>query len=169
MPYNCNCNKCGNNNNNNTNLISKLYYTTRTQANNRFYDNSERINFITTDQTNIYRGASVRRMTDDKYKPLLTTKIQFEGNRLVPNNPISNIIEPQYSEKLLIQTPDGEIEASTLYNDSGSGFETTIEFVDYYVNHASNKYKKAKFVRIIFDNDGLKSGTKFSRVVEIYR
>lgn len=83
-------------------------------------------------------------MTDSKYNPLLNTKIQFNGVRLIPNNPISNILEPQYTEKLLIQTPDGEIEASTLYNDSGSGFETTIDFVDYYVNHATHKYKNAK-------------------------
>ena len=78
---------------------------------------------------------------------------------------MSNILEPQYSEKLLLQTLDGEIEASTIYNNSGTGFETTIDFVDYYVNYATHKYKKAKRVRIFFDNDV----TKYSRVVEIYK
>jgi hypothetical protein len=168
MVKNCNCQNCINNNNNN-NYIAKLYYTTRNEINGRFYDNAENINYITTDQTNIYRGSAVLRMTDSKYKPLLTTKIQFNGERIVPSNPLSNLLEPQYTEKLLLQTPCGEIEASTIYNDSGTGFETTIDFVDYYVNHATQKYKKAKRVRIIFDNDGTKSGTKFSRVVEIYK
>ena len=61
----------------------------------------------------------------------LYTKIHFSGERLISKNPISNIIEPQYYEKVLIQTSDGEIEAATLYNDSRTGFETVIDFIDF--------------------------------------
>ena len=148
-------------------LIDTLYYKTKTLIDTMYLDNSERINYITTDQDNVYRGSSVRLMTDAKYNPKQNTKIFFNGERSVPKNGISGLSAPQYYEKLLIQTADGEIDASTIYNDSGTGFETTIDSVDYYVNHATNKYKQATIVRIIFDNNGLNSGTKFSRVVDI--
>ena len=96
MPNYCNCNKCSNIH------TEKLYYTTRTEANGIFFDNSERINYVTQDQYAIYRGSYVRRMTDSDYKSLQDTKIHFSGERSISKNPISNIIEPQYYEKVLI-------------------------------------------------------------------
>lgn len=153
---------------NKKNLIYRLYYKIKTKIGEDTYiDNSEKINYL-TDGTDNFRGANVYRMTNRKYEPLNNTKILFDGYRIKPKNQYSGIDQAQYYEKLLIQTPSGEIEASTLYDDGGTGFETTIPFVDYLVNHATNKYIDVKRVRIIFDNNGSISGTKWSRVVEIY-
>jgi len=158
------CNSCHQNR-----PMYKLYYKTRNLVNTVYVDNSERVNYVTDPLATVYRGMSVRRMTNSNYLPLNNTKIYFSGERQIPINPNSGITAAQYFEKLLIQTPHGEIEASTLYDDGGTGFETTIEYVDYYVNHASKHYKKARRVRIIFDNDGNIFGPKYSRVVEIYQ
>lgn len=161
----CGCKKkvCRNN------LIRKLYYKARTKIGDEYVDNAETIDFLTRGPDDIYSGLAFARMTDSNYAPLNNTKILFEGYRKVPTNPISGIDQAQYYEKVLIQTPDGEIEAAALYDDSGTGSTTTVPFVDYQVNHATKCYKKTKIVRILFDNDGSIFGTKYSRVVELYR
>ena len=147
-------------------LIDRLYYKTRTLIDGVYQYNGNDVNYL-TDRNEGYAGSGIYIMCDSSYRPIKNTKIYFEGVRFPPLIE-SGFDQPHYREKLLLQNNYGEIEASTIYIDSGTGAETTVDSVDYYVNHATKKYKNATTVRITYDNEGLKSGVKYSRVVKIY-
>ena len=150
------------------NLVDTLYYRTRVS------DTDTRRNEIVLDLIPIvsnqgqYNGISMRYMTDSSYNKI-NDQILFLGYRIPINPDLSGtnyyIDTPYYLEQVIIKSgipSEYEICAETFYADSGTEFESTVDYIIYSVQSATGKYSNIKHVKIKIDNINHK------REVELY-
>jgi hypothetical protein len=110
----------------------------------------------------VYRGIKNQFMCRFDYVTPTTDILTFEGHRTPGDDTLG--IPSLYKETLTINSvPYNKhfICASANYVDTGNGFETTTNFIDYTVLGASGKYKGYNRIRIYFDN------VNFTRIVYI--
>ena len=121
-------------------------------------DNATRTNFDTTPIINTYRGISNRYMTESDYTTYNKNILTFVGYRTPANNTIpypATSVPPIYNETININIEPYDsnyIQATANYLDLGSGFATTISFVDYKVTTASGVFRGFTNVRVEFFN-----------------
>ena len=147
-------------------LISKLYYKLVNEDNKSV---SQDLDFINIKSDGSYKGVSALLMTDNIFKSIPESRIIFEGKRVKNTNKLTGIKNKQYIERFFIRDKYGnELEASTVYDDEGSGFATEIPEVNYLVLSGNGKFKHASEVKIIFDNEGTIFGDGQKKVREVY-
>jgi len=123
-------------------------------------DNDSQVNFVTDpSDPGTYRGISNRYMTESDYQTYNKNILTIVGYRTPSNTslPESIRVPSLYNETVSINVePYGVnfIQATANYIDPGSGFETTLPFVDYKVSIATGIFANLTNFRIIFYNDG---------------
>ena len=98
-----------------------------------------------------YSGISITRLrTNNTFKKFWSdSKITFVGYRI----PAQDLfVHAQYNETITLQTSDGMLSATTTYPDSGGGFNTTVDKVQYMILNGTGKYKQSTLLTIHFDN-----------------
>ena len=95
--------------------------------------------------------------------------ISYTGVRTPVDNPNSAITFPSYKETFNINVPNGSIEASAVYYDKGSGFETTVNENIFTVTGGRGVFQDAAIAIITYDNSGEIFGKPSSRRIEIFR
>jgi hypothetical protein len=136
-----------------------LYYRLTGSPNNA-NDNASRTKFVTDpSQNTVYRGISNRYMTESDFISYNTNIITFVGSRTPENQnlPEEQRVPDIYNETVNISVEPYEtnyIQASANYLDTGSGFETERQFVNYGVTTASGIFKGFTNIRINFYNNG---------------
>ncbi len=137
-------------------------------------DNASRTKFVTDPSDNtIYRGISNRYMTESDYKTYNTNILTFVGSRTPPNSSIplpATSVPPIYNETIninIVPYDSNYIQATANYLDPGSGFETTIPYVDYKVTTASGVFSGFTNVRVEFFNGNENDITQAVRKVTI--
>ena len=141
-------------------LITTLYYRT-TISTTDASSNNVRINF--TNPQNTYAGVSNRFMMDANGNPNKDV-ISFVGYRTLADNNLGVYsIYSLFNETLNIQTKTGFVNATAIYNDTGSTVITELPYVQYAVSAASGPFVGAQIVTIYFDN------VNKTRRVEIYK
>ncbi len=129
-----------------------LYYKLRLVQSDPLSDNAVRLDFIPYIPNSTYSGLSIRYMSNATYTEYNQDTIEFIGYRTRQGPPPLDI-PPYYTEQVQITLKEGGyVNAQSVYQDGGSGFETTIPFVDYTVLGASGSLTGAKRVRIVFDH-----------------
>jgi len=125
-------------------------------------NNSSNTDFVTDPAgTGIYRGIENRFMVESDFVTYNKNMLTFIGYR-TPKNPAFNSnptiqVPDLYNETININIEPYEnnfIQASANYIDEGSGFETSVPYVDYTVSAASGVFAGFKNIRIIFYNNG---------------
>jgi hypothetical protein len=66
------------------------------------------------------------------------------------NNPFTVAL---YNETATLQTKHGMLVASTTYEDSGSGFDTTVNSVKYMIHNGTGAFEGKKWMTIYFFNN----------------
>ncbi len=122
-------------------------------------DNASRTNFVTDPAIDTYRGIENRYMTEKNFIDYNTNIISFVGSRTPSNESLPSYakVPPIYNETININIQPYEtnyIQASANYLDTGSGFETTVPFVNYTVTAASGIFKGFTNLKIDFFNNG---------------
>ena len=135
-----------------------LYYRLTIDPNNET-DNSSRTIFVTDPSANTYRGISNRYMVDSDYETYNTNILTVSGYRTPKNEtlPLEIQVPDIYNETFNISIPPYKtnyIQAVADYIDPGSGFETTIPYVNYTVTGASGVFSGFTNMRIDFYNKG---------------
>jgi hypothetical protein len=87
--------------------------------------------------------------------------LSFIGYRTPSSNFGVYTIPALYNETLMIQTTDGFISASSVYEDNGSGFVSEVPFIKYAVTAATGQFCGAEYVYIYINN------VKKTRIVEV--
>lgn len=98
-----------------------------------------------------YSGISITRLrTDNTFKKFLgNSKLTFVGYRI----PAQQLFKhAQYNETITLQTSVGMLTATTTYTDSGDGFNTTVDKVQYMILNGTGIYKKSTMLTIHFNN-----------------
>ena len=95
--------------------------------------------------------------------------ISYTGVRTPVNNPNSAITFPSYKETFIINVPNGSIEASSVYYDRGSGFDTTVSENIFTVTGGRGIFQDSEIAIITYDNSGEIFGEPSSRRIEIFR
>lgn len=108
-----------------------------------------------------YSGISMTRLTDDNYN-YSDGQITFVGYRLKAAAPFKNA---KYNETITLQTKHGMLVASQTYDDSGTGFETTLDFVDYVIHTGTGRFKCKNKIRILFNNNN--NGHKTRKILVV--
>ncbi len=99
-----------------------------------------------------YAGVTVGYMTDAGWQDFNNNTIMFFGYRTPAGPPPLNI-PPYYCEQVQLWLQDGGyIAAQAIYIDSGSGFITETNQVDYTVMASSGSLAGARIFSIRFDN-----------------
>lgn len=101
----------------------------------------------------VYRGIKNQFMCKSDYLTPTTDILSFEGHRTPGDTDLG--IPSLYKETLTINSvPYNKhfICASANYVDTGDGFETTTDYIDYTVLGSSGKYYGYTRIRIYFDN-----------------
>ena len=147
-------------------LNGELFYTTRTEAGVITFELLDYIPFV---PSGVFSGISISHMSNSAFERDTDTKISFFGNR-VPNTNVLNsgILLPQFKETIAIQVPGGTVSGETTYDDPGSGFETTVPEVTYSATGGTGAFQGASTIQVIFDNDGVLFGRKFSRKIFVF-
>lgn len=135
-------------NDNSDNSKLELYYTLEENGK----DNADTINLsqLSTDKVSYY-GIQYRYMSDSNY---LRNKdiVGFLGFR---SDGDKNLNLPSlYNETIEIKMESGAyLKASTIYTDSGKGFQTEgVEYIDYAISGKTGIFNKYYITRIYFDN-----------------
>ena len=136
-----------------------MYYRLSTEPGYDASGNASSTDFVTVPVVNTYRGIENRYMTESDYQTYNSNIITFIGYR-TPANPTlpSNMQVPDiYNETVSINMQpynDNFIQATANYLDTGTGFATTVPFIDYKVSIASGIFSGFTNMRINFYNDG---------------
>ena len=127
-----------------------LYYKTKTLVDGSYVNFTEVLNFIPyIGSTSPFSGISITPLTDPSYTPIPHTSVTFVGYR-VPNTTIMST--PIYNETVTIVLNQSTLTASASYEDTGSGFETTLPSQEYTVTGATGLFKAINKMIIKFDN-----------------
>lgn len=143
-----------------------LYYKLKTSDGQYFFDV---LNYQVTPHTSEFNGILVTPLTDNSWNPISNTTIVFFEHR-VPTPNTSEWIDNPMIEKFIIKDNDTDmVSALSVYQDSGSGAETTITEAKYTIESATGKYKGQTTATIFFDNDGTNfgNGQLFARRIEL--
>lgn len=125
--------------------------------------NSSETNFLTDPVINTYRGITNCYMTESNYETYNKNILTFIGYRTPANATLPpNIRVPDlYNETVSINVEpynDNFIQATANYIDEGTGFATTVPFIDYKVSMASGIFNGFTNIRVNFYNDGKPPG-----------
>lgn len=133
----------------------KLYYRTRQYPRNTVSNASETVFVTNPIADDIYRGNSNMYMTDSDYLTYNKNILSFSGVRTPADMKLSPEmrVPRMYDEfvNISVQPYDlNYIQAHANYIDEGSGFETTVPFVNYTVTGASGIFEGCTNLRIEF-------------------
>lgn len=137
----------------------KLYYRISQSPTNSGNNASETVFVTDPSAPGIYRGVSNTYMTDSNYVNYNTNIISFVGSRTPKNPALANTpmqVPDMYNEFININVAPYDsnyIQACANYVDEGSGFETTVPFVNYKVTAASGIFEGCTNLKIEFFND----------------
>jgi hypothetical protein len=95
--------------------------------------------------------------------------ISYSAVRTPVNNPNSAITLPSYKETFFINVPAGSIEGTSVYYDTGTGLETTVDENIFTISGGRGLFHDAAIAIIKYDNDGSIFGIKGSRRVEVFK
>ena len=93
--------------------------------------------------------------------------ISYTSTRVPKTNANITVIST-YKEFININTPEGSIAGSTVYNDERTGSTTTVNKTSWAINGIGN-FIEANYMEIIYDNNGFISGFPHSRQMNIYK
>jgi hypothetical protein len=127
-----------------------------------YYDleNVSTLNFIPYINNGVYSGVSMTKLKNKKNNQYNGNQITFVGYRLIQHYPFNTA---KYNETITLQVYNGMLVASQIYDDSGSGFDTTVSFVKYMIHNGSGIFNGKKWLKITFDN----TSNPKKRVIEI--
>ena len=149
-------------------LIKSLYYSLR--ENNLPNSNSIRINNSYKFGTNFTNSSrSLNSSYEEGFQPLngKLFNISYEGIRIPITNTTTSVIAT-FKEFVNINIPEGNLNGSSVYNDSSTGISTTINKT-YWCISGSGIFIDANYMEIIYDNSGSISGYPRSRQLDIYK
>ena len=95
--------------------------------------------------------------------------ISYNGVRTPVDNPNSAITFPSYKETFIVNVPSGSLEASSVYYDRGSGFETSVDENIFTVSGGRGLFMCSAIAIIKYDNEGTIFGEKSSRRIEVFK
>ena len=150
-------------------LVTTLWYATREDGN----QNSQTVLYDTVPVNSV--AANIRSLYSNPYDPLgfgplgNDFTISYKGARTPVNNPNSAISKASVNETFLINVPSGSFEASTVYYDTATGTEASVEENVFTVTGGRGIFQDAEIAIITYDNSGQKFGYPFSRKIEVFR
>ena len=95
--------------------------------------------------------------------------ISYTGVRTPVDNPNSAITLPSFKETFFINVPNGSIEATSVYYDTGSSTQTTVDENIFTVAAGRGLFQDAEIAIIKYDNTGELFGYAGARRIEIYK
>jgi hypothetical protein len=142
----------------------KLYYYLYDDNEGTILNSSETL-FVTDDLSNdTYRGITNRFMSNSDYTSYTSDIISYISSR-TPKSTEPGVFDlDMYNEILTINSPpyqDNYIQAVCNYEDTSSGYATTVDFNNFVVTASSGKFKNYKNIKITYSNTG-----KYTRELE---
>ena len=144
-------------------LIKNLYYTTK------------EVNEINT--TNSYKFGTIlgeysiplNSSYQDGFQELdgKIYNISYTSIR-IPKTNLNTSVIPTFKEFVNVNTIDGNIQGSSVYNDESTGFSTSVYKTTWCIS-GSGIFIDANYMEIIYDNSGSISGYPGSRQLDIYK
>jgi hypothetical protein len=151
-------------------LVATLWYAIRTDGKLTF----QNVDYKTV-PANSEATDSILSLTSSPYNPLgfgplgNDWTISYQGVRTSVGNENSAITFPSYKETFIINVPAGSIEASSVYYDKGSGFDTTVNENIFTVTGGRGVFQDSEIAIITYDNSGEIFGEPSSRRIEVFR
>ena len=149
-------------------VIETLWYSTRENGE----PNAQLVDYITepsnSDAYNNVRSLYTSPAAGFEPKGNKYT-ISYEGVRTPKDNLNSDVTDATYKESFVINEPLGTVTGISVYPDSGTGNETTINNALFNCTSGTGKFEGAYYARITYDNKGDILGPKFSRKITIYK
>ena len=151
-------------------LVATLWYAIRTDGKLTF----QNVDYKTV-PANSEATDSILSLTSSPYNPLgfgplgNDWTISYQGVRTPVNNENSAITFPSYKETFIINVPNGSVEASSVYYDKGSGFDTTVNENIFTVTGGRGVFQDSEIAIITYDNSGEIFGEPSSRRIDVFR
>jgi len=149
-------------------LLKSLYYSIKENElqNDNIISVNTKYKFGTINE---YSCKSLNSSYEDGFQPLdgKLFNISYTSIR-VPKTNLNTTVISTYKEFININTPEGSIAGSTVYNDERTGSTTTVNKTTWAINGIGN-FIEANYMEIIYDNNGFISGYPYSRQMNIYK
>lgn len=133
-----------------------LYYYLLEPSGNNFVFNSSETLFVTTPVQGTYRGITNFFMSNSTYTAYTTNLISYISIRTPASTVPGAFNLDMYNEVLTINSipyQDNFIQATCDYEDTSTGYETTVPENNFIVTAASGIFKNYKIINIKYNNN----------------